>query len=262
MRSGFNIQKKIVADSRVPSGTLRFFSCIGIAVLLFFWSSPLLLRAQEQGGAEASSTYSASSGANSKVEGILREHGYSERDVQGVLEVFLGAKKEGISGDMLVPRVQEGVAKTVPAPRLQAALKRDIDYLLSARRLFAEAGAEEVFLNRKSQWKRAANMLAAGFGSDELGSLLQICKENPEKFRPISLLYASLSTWGLSKADGLTVAEALVSSAIPIAEYEGILDLYRTARRERIRPEELTERIAAYAGSSESVEELERMILR
>jgi len=221
-----------------------------------------LLSAQEEGGATASSTsFSVSSRASSKVEGILREHGYSESDMQGVLKVFRGAEKGGLPGDMLVPRVQEGVAKGVPAPRLQAALKKDIDYLMSARRLFAEAEAEEVFLNREGQWKRAANMLAAGFGSDELATLIQICKVDPEKFRPISLLYASLSTWGLSKEDGLLVTKALVSSSISTEEYEGILDLYRTARRERIRPEELTKRIAARAGSSKSVEELKRMIL-
>ena len=262
MRSSFSIEKKVFADPGVPQGTLRCYSLVVIAVLLFFWSSPLLFSAEEAGGAAASSTsFSASSGAISKVEGILREHGYSELDMQGVLKVFREAEKGGLPGEMLVPRVQEGVAKAVPASRLQAALKRDIDYLMSAQRLFAEAEAEEVFLNREGQWKRAANMLAAGFGSEELAKLIQICKENPEKFRPISFLYASLSSWGLSEADGLLVAEALVSSSIPTEEYEGILDLYRTARRERIRPEELSRRIAVSAGSSEGVDELERMIL-
>src|SRR6056297_691175 len=262
MRSSFSIEKKLFADQRVPQGTLRCYSLVVIAVLLFFWSSPLLLSAEEAGGAAASSTsFSASSGATSKVESILREHRYSELDMQGVLKVFREAEKGGLPGEMLVPRVQEGVAKAVPASRLQAALKRDIDYLLSAQRLFAEAEAEEVFLNREDQWKRAANMLAAGFGSDELANLIQICKVDPEKFRPLSLLYASLSTWGLSKEDGLLVTKALVSSSISTEEYEGILDLYRTARRERIRPEELTERIATQAGSSKSVEELERLIL-
>ncbi|MCF7914329.1 MAG: hypothetical protein K9L66_04095 [Spirochaetaceae bacterium] len=254
MRSGFTTNKRFFADAGVPRGTLRFYSFMVMVLLLFFWSSPLLLIAEEGGG--------STSGTSSKVEGILEEHGYSESDIQGVLNVFLGAQNKGVPGDMLVPRVQEGVAKGVPAPRLVGALKRDIDYLMNARRLFAEAEAEGVFLSRESQWKRAANMLAAGFGSDELGRLIQICREDPDKFRPISLLYASLSTWGLSKEDGLSVAEALVSSAIPSEEYEGILDLYRAARRERIRPEELTERIAARAGSSESVEELERVILR
>ncbi|MFO7731252.1 MAG: hypothetical protein R6V86_10870 [Spirochaetia bacterium] len=260
--SDFTAEKKVFADAWVPRGTLRFYSFMVIAVILFFWSSPLLLTAEEEGVASSSSVASGTaSGAILKVEGILEEYGYSESDIQGVLKVFLGAENKGVPGAMLVPRVQEGVAKGVPALRLQGALKRDIDYLMSARRLFAEAEAEEVFLNRESQWKRAANMLAADFGSDELGRLIQICREDPDKFRPISLLYASLSTWGLSKEDGLAVAEALVSSAIPAEEYEGILDLYRNARRERIRPEELTDRITERAGSSVSVEELERMIL-
>jgi hypothetical protein len=249
MRSSFTTEKKLCADAWVPQGTLRYYSFIGILALLLFWSSPLLLSAEEDGGA-------AASGASSKVEAILEEHGYARTEVQGVLNSFELAESRDIPGDMLVPCVQEGVAKGVPAPRLQVALKNDIEYLMSARRLFAEAEAETVFLNRESQWKRAANMLAAGYGSDELTILIQICKKNPEKFRPISFLYASLSIWGLSKEDGLSVADALVSSAIPTAEYEGILDLYRSARRE-----ELTERIVAQAGSSESVEELERMIL-
>jgi len=253
MGNGFTTKKRFFADAGVPQGTLRYYSFMVMVLLLYFWSSPLLLTAEED---------QAASAVSRRVEGILEEHGYSESGIQGVLNVFLGAENKGVPGDMLVPRVQEGVAKGVPASRLQGVLKRDIDYLMSARRLFAEAEAEGVFLSRESQWKRAANMLAAGFDSDELGRLIQICKENPDKFRPISLLYASLSTWGLSNKDGLSVAEALVSSAIPTEEYEGILDLYRTARRERIRPEELTERIAARAGSSESVEELERMILR
>jgi len=252
MRSSFTTNENLFADAGVPQGTLRCYSFVVIAVLLFFWSSPLLLSAEEE---------EAFSAESRRVEGILEDHGYTRTEIQSVLNSFELAESKDIPGDMLVPRVQEGVAKGVPVPRLQMALKNDIEYLMSARRLFAEAEAETVFMNQESQWKRAANMLAAGFGSDELIILIEICKKNPEKFRPISFLYASLSTWGLSKEDGLAVAEALISSAIPTAEYEGILDLYRTARRERIRPEELTERIAARASSSESVEELERMIL-
>ena len=261
MRSGFNTKKIFSADAGVPQGTLRCYSFVVIAVLLFFWSSPLLLTAEEEGSSASGTSFSAFSGASSKVEGILEEHGYTRTEIQSVLNSFELAESKDIPGDMLVPRVQEGVAKGVPVPRLQMALKNDIEYLMSARRLFAEAEAEEVFLNREDQWKRAANMLAAGFGSDELANLIQICKVDPEKFRPLSLLYASLSTWGLSKEDGLLVTKALVSSSISTEEYEGILDLYRTARRERIRPEELTERIATQAGSSKSVEELKRVIL-
>jgi len=252
MRSSFTTNENLFADAGVPQGTLRCYSFVVIAVLLFFWSSPLLLSAEEE---------EAFSAESRRVEGILEDHGYTRTEIGGVLSIFEMAESQDIPGDMLVPRVQEGVAKGVPASSLQAALKRDVDYLINAQRLFAQAESEEVFLNREGEWKRAANMLAAGFGSEELAKLIQICKENPEKFRPISFLYASLSSWGLSEADGLLVAEALVSSSIPTEEYEGILDLYRTARRERIRPEELSRRIAVSAGSSEGVDELERMIL-
>ena len=113
-----------------------------------------------------------------------------------------------------------------------------------------------------ARWQRAANMLAAGFGPEELAALGRMCISVPEEFRPLSVLYASLVHWGLPAGTTLSVAEALVESPLPADEYEALTNLYRSARRYRISPEELSTRIIAEANRAATIEELERRILR
>jgi hypothetical protein len=197
----------------------------------------------------------------SRVRHLMQEAGYARPDIQLVTGVFTHAESSDIPPRMLLPRVQEGIAKGVPPERMVTALEKDLTHLKEARGLITSVEGGRVLLEDRAQWQRAANMLAAGYTEDEVGELVRLCAGEPSEFRQVSILYVSLDKWGLPREEILSVAEALISSPISSGEYEGVVDLYRRARRQRIRPEVLTERIVSEARNAVTVEELRRRIL-
>ncbi|MFP4180612.1 MAG: hypothetical protein ACLFSA_11215 [Spirochaetaceae bacterium] len=240
--------------------TLRFFSPIiiflaAMLVLLLWVSNPL--------GADEKEGFSGTSSAEAaeRVKESLKETGYSPEDVQKVLDVYAQAESEKIPLELLMSRVQEGAAKGVAAGRLASALERDIDNLRVARNLLEEVEGGDALVGKREQWQRAANMRAAGMDDEEIQSLAYICREKPEAFRHSTILYVSLTKWGLSKEETLDVTAALVYSSIPSEEYEGVLELYRKAQRERMRPEVLSERLVEQLTSADSIEQIEERIL-
>ena len=246
--------------ARVSEGTRRLL----LFILLFFLCSSFALRAEQEHGAkeEKQAERQESDRIEEQVVRVLEEKGYSSESAKEVGEFFADLEEKNIPGELLFSRVQEGAAKRVPIPRLIAVLEKDREYLQRARELFRKSGKTDLFLSRKAQWQRAANMLAAGFEDEVVRELIRLSAPAPEKFRPVSLLFVSLSQWGLSRENGLRVAEALVVSNIPPNEYEGVIELYRSARRKRMRPSELTDRIVSTTGKVDSLKELERVILR
>ncbi len=197
-----------------------------------------------------------------QARGRLQSAGYSEKEVHGVVEVLEDAAGRDIPPRLLLARVQEGAAKGVPALRLREALQQDVEYLAEARRILAELHNGAVLLSDTARWQRAATMLTAGLSGHELSELGRICIPVPGEFRSVSVLYASLVSWGLPSGTTLSVAEALTNSPLPAHEYEAVTDLYRNARRYRIAPEELSDRIISVAAKVADIEELERRILR
>jgi hypothetical protein len=103
-------------------------------------------------------------------------------------------------------------------------------------------------------------MLAAGVALSHLERLIEICKHAVHEFRAVSTLFVSLDTWGLASSEALRVAEAFVQSPIPSEDYGPVTDIYRTARRRRIPPGTVTERIVAQARNVRSIEALERRV--
>ncbi|HDQ14849.1 MAG TPA: hypothetical protein ENN41_08555 [Sediminispirochaeta sp.] len=221
--------------------------------LTFFFLFPSLATAQEY--------YQLNEGTKQKLEAILAESNFSSAEKQVMYEIFAHVQKKEVPSEMLLPRLQEGVAKQVPLFRLSTALERDLDNLIVARDLILKNNTSESYIKNQGSWQRIANMLAAGFDQDEIVGLLELCSGKPEEFRHVSLLYAALQKWGIADDEIMDVSRALVSSPIPSTEYIAVMDLYRAARGRRIRPEELSERIIVEAKNVERVEELERRIL-
>ncbi len=232
---------------RVPKGTLMRYCSLATA-LFFLLCFPLSLAAEDNK-------------VTGLVETLLEESSYEESAVTRLTDLLQQAEQKEIPAEMLIPRMQEGIAKGVPSSRLEYALQRDINNLKRARLIIESAGGEESFFERQSQWKRAANLLAGGFEEERLKTLVELCTDEPKEFRPVSLLYVSLTSWGLRASEAIDVSRALIASSIPSEEYEAVVNMYRKARRERISPEELSSRILQSAGRSRSIDELERLIL-
>lgn len=193
---------------------------------------------------------------------ILIDNGYTEEESSVIAETLGYAGSIGIPEELLVPRVREGVAKRVSVPRLERALSNDIENLRAARSLFEQFSNAEEFIGEAARWKRAANMLATGMDPQELYTLVEACSTKPNDFRSASVLYVSLFEWGLTEDSAKRVVESLVLSEIHKSEYEGVIELFRVARRQRLRPEELVERIVSAAPHSRSIDELSNKILR
>ena len=81
-------------------------------------------------------------------------------------------------------------------------------------------------------------------------------------FRGASVLYISLVEWGLSEYAVIQVIGALVESEIPHSEYGGVIELFRVARRQRVGPDVIVERIVSAAPHTGSINELSNKILR
>ncbi len=204
----------------------------------------------------------SSFGPTQTVKGILIDNGYTEKESSVIAEILDYAGSVGIPGELLIPRVREGVAKRVSVPRLERALSNDIENLRTARSLFEQFSKAEEFIGETARWKRAANMLAAGMDPQELYTLVEACSTKPDDFRSASVLYVSLFEWGLTEDSAKRVVESLVLSEIHKSEYEGVIELFRVARRQRLRPEELVGRIVSAAPHSRSIDELSNKILR
>ena len=99
---------------------------VSFLILIGFIWSPGLLCATDLGTVDA---LSVSPQTLTQVKSRLQSSGYSEDDINKVVQTLEEAAQLGIPPHSLLGRVQEGVAKRVPAARLPAALHPDIEYL-------------------------------------------------------------------------------------------------------------------------------------
>lgn len=237
----------------------RFTHVIGILIVFVFMCTPGLLTAADESGADA---LDVSVETLTQLKSRLHKSGYSNDEIGSVVQTLANAEQKGIPARILLGRVQEGVAKDIAADRLIFALRSDIKNLEQARLIFNELENGSLLLAATARWQRAANMLAAGVAPEELAALGRVCIPFPEKFRPASVLYASLMNWGLASDTTFSVVQALIKSELSVAEYEGILNLYSSARRSRVSPEEVSRRIITESEKAADIEELKHRILR
>ncbi len=226
----------------------RFFSLVIPLLVLFFTGA---LFAEEQ----------ALSREVQEVAEILETRGYASEDIQPIFKIFQRAEEQMIPSELLISRLEEGAAKGASIDRLEAVLRKDLELLRASRQVFETTGGKWKEIDRMSQWKRAVHMLAAGVAVEHLERLIEVCKHAPRKFRPASLLYVSLDTWGLASSQALRVAEAFVDSPLPTEHYGAVTDLYRRARSRRMSPDTVTERIVSQVKEVRSMEALERRVL-
>lgn len=250
-------QSSAAVHSNVPR---RLVLLLVVCFMLFL---PVLAHAQEIRSENGGLRDRGEPGVElpSSIQAILEASDYSKSEIFGLQEIFKEALELSIPAVLLVPKLQEGIAKGIPAARLSQALKRDLEYLDQARRLIERLEGADELIQRDAVWQRTAHMLLAGVEESEVASLLEICVDTPSVYRAASILYVSLKKWGLTKQENMDLIEAVVRSPIPPDEYIGMIDLFRLARARRIDPDELITRIQSHAPFTENIQDLHRRII-
>jgi hypothetical protein len=176
-----------------------------------------------------------------------------------VRRLFDEASSAGLPQHMLVPRLEEGLAKRVPVARILRALELEMGYLVQAREVLS--AADEALLRDEGSWARTANLLAGGLTTREVSAVVRILRPRRRDFRPATYLYAALVEWGLPREQALALLEALVASDLPGEEFPGVVELLALGRRVRIPPEVMVDRIRDSIGRVHSLDELQRLVL-
>ncbi|MDY7028820.1 MAG: hypothetical protein SVR04_11035 [Spirochaetota bacterium] len=196
-----------------------------------------------------------------ELRNILEEGDWGAADTETVLEIVREAALQGIPPEMIVPRIKEGLAKNVAAPRLAAAIEKEISLLIEARKVIRDVPGAEDFAGQFNLWQRTANLLSAGISSGETRSLIEVCLRETEAFQPASALYVVLTEWGLPKEYSLRIVRAAVSSDLDYSEYSLLPSLFARARRDYIAPEDMVGRIVSELPNVGSVRQLENRVL-
>lgn len=200
--------------------------------------------------------------AGQSPEGVLSRSRYSPAEREEVGRLFREAERQEIPVELLLPRLEEGIAKKVPAGRLLAALRREQDLLLEARSLLLELEGGVKLAEDRASWARTANLLAAGYGRGEVRELAGASLARIGDFRAAAALYVSLRGWGLPSGPALDITRELLASPIPGERFPGIMELFVEGRRLRLPPEILSQRLLQYLPEAKTVEELRQKCLQ
>ena len=203
---------------------------------------------------------SASTGSTQSVEAALGRSAYSQSHKSAITAFFTEIEEEGIPVDLLLPKLEEGIAKRVPAPRVLDVLQREAEGLAEARELILRVQGGRRLLSDRASWARTANLLAGDFSMGEIEALINLCVSRAETFRPATYLYAALTDWGLTGESALELVAALLDSSISPDTYMGVMDLLAAGRRRRIAPEELVHRILEHLDHADTIQELGKWI--
>jgi len=196
------------------------------------------------------------------LEAALARSRFSPEQQRAIEEQFREAALQGIPLSLLLPRLEEGIAKKVPAARLQEALRGQAGLLLEARALLVETAGGEALLADPASWARTANLLAGALPAAEVRRLAGFCAKRPADYRQATSLYLSLVEWGLDRGKAQELLGALLDSRLPGESFPGVMEILVEGRRQRLAPEELVRRLLLHLPDTVSMEELKRRTLR
>ena len=197
-----------------------------------------------------------------ELDAVLDSSGYAAEERVRIREIHDEARARGIPTTVLVDRIQEGIAKAVPAPRLVAALRDDVLRLETVRSLLGDAVAGERILADPASWERAATLLRAGWPAERLMQLAAICEPRPEAFRAASLLWIAIVDWGASQESAEELTSAAVESGIPDESFPRVASLLVDATRRRVPEPQAVRMIAEALRDGRSLRRIELLFAR
>jgi len=195
------------------------------------------------------------------LQSVLNKARFTAGERAAIEKQFQDAEAQGIPPGLLLPRLEEGTAKKVPAPRLLDALRREVERLLQARTLLEGFASGPRLLADPAAWARTANLLAGGLSAEEVRELAALCAERPETFRPASALYVSLRQWGLDRSEAAALLRGLQAAGFPGDSFAGIMEILIKGRAQRVPPGALVGRLLEALPRTQDLDELERRVL-
>ena len=184
----------------------------------------------------------------------------ASREMLGGL--FHDAESDGIPPELLLPRLQEGVSKRAEASAVIEALRAEIGYLITARDIVSREPDGALILEDSSNWFRAANFLRSGQSEEALRLVAHACAGRPETFRSATLLYLSISEWGIEEALSLELVEAVVVSNLDPAEYLEVTGLLSDAQRSHMDLADAVRQISQHLRDGRSLRQITRILRR
>ncbi len=140
------------------------------------------------------------------LEQMQKSSSYTEADTNGIRDAFTEAQRQGIPADQLLPRLEEGLAKQVPAARILEVLDREIQALTVSEQLIRQVlgtQAENILSAHPALLERTATLHMQGVSSYELTVLLLVFSEQEaedrwERYRHGTMLHTALLQWDWS----------------------------------------------------------------
>ena len=203
-----------------------------------------------------------------RVEQKLQSSQFSETDKDQLMGVLEQAEQQLIPTEVLVLRLEEGLAKRIPPHSLYNALMLELQAYNETRKLVLDRlGHQEGtrVLSDSTIWSRTATLYRQGVPEVDLAALLdmfnrQKSQEKWDNYRYGGGLLIALRHWGLDNGPSFSVIEALSRSPIPGEDYRVVVDLFTTGFANRIAPDDMVRRIVQSAPRSRSITMLERLV--
>ena len=203
-----------------------------------------------------------------QVDKSLQFSPFAESERKQLRRVFEHAELQQIPVEILVLRLEEGLAKRISPQLLYEALMRELHAYEETRNLVLKQLSQDeatLLLTNTTIWSRTATLYQQGVPEKDLIALLGMfsCQSSKEKwnnYRYGGGLYIALQQWGLADELSLSVVEALSKSSIAGDEYRAILDLFNIGFANRVAPGDMAQRIIKSAPRSRSITMLERLV--
>jgi hypothetical protein len=184
---------------------------------------------------------------------------YSDGEILSIKEQFRKAEIESIPLAFLIPRLKEGLAKQIPASRLQAALDKEIELCVKARIFLLDI--EPALVMNNLVWQRTVHFLAWGATREELIAILRACLNRLDAYQEATTLFISLIKWGIARDLSVVLVTTVTKSALPERHWAGLLEILVKGRRLLLTPEKLIGRIIIQLPHIKTIHELEEKVL-
>lgn len=192
---------------------------------------------------------------------ILARSNFSTSQRGEVESDFKSYSSMGVPQEMLLPRLEEGIAKRVPFAILVSVLKHTALSLNQARRILLSQPEGSALMADRGAWSVSGTLLDAGASADVIAGIAQASGGKGSHYRFSALLYEALVSWGLSTVSSLQVAEAAARSRVAPENYPGIVDLFAQGRAMSIPPEGVAARVLAELPQARTFDDLRRNVL-
>jgi len=200
---------------------------------------------------------------------LLPKRNLTEQESTTIRGVFIDAESRRIPTELLMPRLEEGLAKQVSPEGVAQVLNRELAAYDTTRALILQVlgqKAGDQMLQAVLPWTRTVLLALQGTPDTVLAELLkafnqQKSKDKWDNYRFGCTLYAALLQWGMDQKDSLALVVAVSKSTLPGSDYRGVLDLIIAGGKLRVSPEVMTERIIQAVPKARSIEVLETRVL-